>query len=239
MARRATGGARPRREFYGRRSGKTLRPNQKRLMAELLPRVALSGVDAAANPERRVLPAERVCPAGRPVWLEIGFGGGEHLAAQAAAYPEVDLIGAESFVNGVAALLGHVEARGLGNVRVHFGDARDLLEVLPPASVARVFLLYPDPWPKARHHRRRFVNAENLAALARIMVPGAELRIASDIPDYVAHALAALSEARAFEPVVAGPPGWAEPWPGWPGTRYEAKALREGRVPHYLTFRRA
>jgi tRNA (guanine-N7-)-methyltransferase len=185
MARRATGGARPRREFYGRRSGKTLRPNQKRLMAELLPRVALAGVDVEANPERRVLPAGRVGPAGRPVWLEIGFGGGEHLAAQAAAHPEVDLIGAESFVNGVATLLGHVEARGLGNVRVHFGDARDLLEVLPTASVARVFLLYPDPWPKARHHRRRFVNAENLAALARIMAPGAELRIASDIPDYV------------------------------------------------------
>jgi tRNA (guanine-N7-)-methyltransferase len=239
MARRATGGARPRREFYGRRSGKTLRPNQKRLMAELLPRVALAGVDVEANPERRVLPAGRVGPAGRPVWLEIGFGGGEHLAAQAAAHPEVDLIGAESFVNGVATLLGHVETRGLGNVRVHFGDARDLLEVLPTASVARVFLLYPDPWPKARHHRRRFVNAENLAALARIMAPGAELRIASDIPDYVTHALAALAEARAFAPVVAGPPGWAEPWPGWPGTRYEAKALREGRVPHYLTFRRA
>jgi tRNA (guanine-N7-)-methyltransferase len=239
MARRATGGARPRREFYGRRSGKTLRPNQKRLMAELLPRVALAGVDVEANPERRVLPAGRVGPAGRPVWLEIGFGGGEHLAAQAAAHPEVDLIGAESFVNGVATLLGHVETRGLGNVRVHFGDARDLLEVLPTASVARVFLLYPDPWPKARHHRRRFVNAENLAALARIMAPGAELRIASDIPDYVTHALAALAEARAFAPVVAGPPGSAEPWPGWPGTRYEAKALREGRVPHYLTFRRA
>jgi tRNA (guanine-N7-)-methyltransferase len=238
MARRATGGARPRREFYGRRSGKTLRPNQKRLMAELLPRVALRDVDPEKNPERRPLSAEEISPAGRPVWLEIGFGGGEHLAAQAAAHPEVELIGAEAFVNGVASLLGHVEARGLGNVRVHFGDARDLLEVLPPASIARVFLLYPDPWPKLRHHRRRFVGPENLAALARVMASGAELRIASDIPDYVAHALAALAEADEFAPVVAGPPGWAEPWAGWPGTRYEAKALREGRVPHYLTFRR-
>jgi tRNA (guanine-N7-)-methyltransferase len=238
MARRATGGARPRREFYGRRSGKTLRPNQKRLMAELLPRVALQGVDAEANPERRLLQAAALSPAGKPVWLEIGFGGGEHLAAQAAAHTEVELIGAEAFVNGVASLLGHVEARGLGNVRVHFGDARDLLEVLPPASIARVFLLYPDPWPKPRHHRRRFVGRENLTALARVMAPGAELRIASDIPDYVAHSLAALAEAREFEAVVAGPPGWAAPWPGWPGTRYEAKALSEGRVPHYLTFRR-
>jgi tRNA (guanine-N7-)-methyltransferase len=239
MALRATGGARPRREFYGRRSGKTLRPNQKRLMAELLPRVALRGVDAGENPDRRSLPVTALSPAGKPVWLEIGFGAGEHLAAQAAAHPEADLIGAEAFVNGVASLLGHVEACGLGNVRVHFGDARDLLEVLPPASIARVFLLYPDPWPKLRHHRRRFVGPENLAALARVMVPGAELRIASDIPDYVAHALAALAGARDFEAVVAGPPGWAEPWPGWPGTRYEAKALREGRAPHYLTFRRA
>jgi tRNA (guanine-N7-)-methyltransferase len=238
MARRATGGARPRREFYGRRSGKTLRPNQKRLMAELLPRVVLRDVDAEANPERRLLPVAALSPAGKPVWLEIGFGAGEHLAAQAAAHPEVDVIGAEAFVNGVASLLGHLEARGLGNVRVHFGDARDLLEVLPPASVARVFLLYPDPWPKPRHHRRRFVSPENLAALARVMAPGSELRIASDIPDYVAHALAALAEARAFEPLVAGPPDWLAPWPGWPGTRYEAKALREGRVPHYLTFRR-
>jgi tRNA (guanine-N7-)-methyltransferase len=236
MARRATGGARPRREFYGRRSGKTLRPNQKRLMAELLPRIALRGVDTGENPDR--LPIESLSPAGRPVWLEIGFGGGEHLAAQAAAHPEVDLIGAEPFVNGVASLLGHIEARGLGNVRVHFGDARDLLEVLPPASIARAFLLYPDPWPKLRHHRRRFVGPENLAALARVMVPGAELRITSDIPDYVAHALTALAGAHDFEAVVTGPPGWTEPWPGWPGTRYEAKALREGRVPHYLTFRR-
>jgi tRNA (guanine-N7-)-methyltransferase len=183
-----------------------------------------------ANPGRT--PLDRAALFGdKPVWLEIGFGGGEHLAAQAAANPDVGLIGCEPFVNGVAMALGRIAAAGLTNVRLHAGDARDLIEVLPPEVLSRVFLLYPDPWPKARHHRRRFANAENLAALRRAMAPGAELRLATDIDDYVEHALAAVSAAAGWR--AREEPG---PWPDWPGTRYEAKALREGRRPRYLTL---
>jgi tRNA (guanine-N7-)-methyltransferase len=221
-----------RRNLYGRRHGKRLRPGQRRLLDELLPRLAIPGVDPALNPDR--IPLDRAALFGdMPVWLEIGFGGGEHLADAAAANPDVGLIGCEPFVNGVAMALGRIAAAGLTNVRLHPGDARDLIEVLPPEVLGRVFLLYPDPWPKARHHRRRFANAENLAALRRAMAPGAELRLATDVADYVEHALAAVSAA----------PGWRAreepgPWPGWAGTRYEAKALREGRRPRYLTLLR-
>jgi tRNA (guanine-N7-)-methyltransferase len=221
----------PRRNLYGRRHGKRLRPAQRRLLEELLPRLAIPGVDPAANPGRALLDRAALFADGRPIWLEIGFGGGEHLATQAAAHPDIGFVGCEPFVNGIAMALGRIGATSLENVRLHPGDARDLVEVLPAGSVTRVFLLYPDPWPKARHQWRRFVNPENLAMLRRAMAPGAELRLATDMPDYVEHALAAVAEA----------PGWRVldahgPWPGWPGTRYEAKALRDGRRPHYLTF---
>ena len=236
--------AAPWRNLYGRRHGKKLKPNQRRLLDELLPALSVPGVAPADNPERRPLdPVGLFGDAGsvaggnaRPVWLEVGFGGGEHLVAQAKAAPGVGLIGCEPFVNGVAMALRLIEEAGVGNVRLHPGDARDLVEILPAGSVARVFLLYPDPWPKARHHRRRFMNPENLALLARAMRPGAELRVATDIPEYADHARAAGAAAPAFREVTADP---ARPWAGWPGTRYEAKALRAGRVPQYLTFVRA
>ena len=131
--------------------------------------------------------------------------------------------------------LGRIAAAGLTNVRLHPGDARDLIELLPDGALDRVFLLYPDPWPKARHQRRRFASVENLAALRRVMAPGAELRLATDIPDYAAHALEAVAAVPGFR-VLPGPADVA--WPGWPGTRYEAKALAAGRQPQYLTFRR-
>lgn len=239
-----SGAARPRRDFYGRRHGKTLRPNQKRHLAALLPRlsVPLGGpIDLAA-----------LFGDGRPVWLEIGFGGGEHLVHQALANPGVGLIGCEAFVNGVAMALNQIEESGIegagvkralsgesraeGNIRLHAGDARDLLDALPDACLDRVFLLYPDPWPKARHARRRFTSVENLAVLARVLKPGAELRVATDIPAYVAHtreSLAALPEL--FETVARDP---SPPWPDWHRTRYEAKALRAGRAPTYLGFTR-
>src|SRR5699024_8337354 len=127
--------------------------------------------------------------AGRPVWLEIGFGSGEHLVHQAARNPDVGIIGAEPYINGVAALLGKIQRAGVTNLAVHPGDARDLMDVLPEASIARAFLLYPDPWPKRRHHRRRFVTPEHLGPLARAMAPGAVLRVATDIPDYVRQTL--------------------------------------------------
>lgn len=229
-------GREPWRNLYGRRRGKALRPRQRQLLAELLPRLQVPGVGHPGEPERRPVDPVALFGDGRPVWLEIGFGGGEHLVHQAEWNPEVGLIGCEPFVNGVAMALGRIDAAGVGNVRLHPGDARDLIELMPGASVARVFLLYPDPWPKARHHRRRFMHPENLAMLARVMVPGAELRLATDIPDYVEHALEAVATTEAFGLAEGSAPGHDRPWPGWPGTRYEAKALRAGRRPHYLTF---
>jgi len=228
------GAADPRRNLYGRRHGKKLKPNQRRLLAELLPRLRLDGVSLAENPERRPLGREALFPERRTVWLEVGFGSGEHLVQAARENPDVGLIGCEPFVNGVAKALAAIEAAGVGNVRLHPGDARDLIELLPEGVLGRVFLLYPDPWPKARHVRRRFASRENLALLAAATAAGAELRLATDIADYAEHALA---EAAAS-------PGWrvardgAEPWEGWPGTRYEAKALKAGRRPRYITLLR-
>lgn len=224
--------ARPHRNFYGRRHGKTLRPSQRGYLDEDLGALRPPGVTWEENPDRRPLDLAALFGA-RPVWLEIGFGGGEHMVAMARRYPEVGIIGAEPFINGVAMLLGRIRAAGVQNLAVHPGDARDLMDVLPDASIARAFLNYPDPWPKARHHRRRFVTPEHLAPLARVMAPGAEFRVATDIPDYVRQTLEEVP-AAGFTLVAEGP----EPWADWPSTRYEQKALREGRAPHYLTFRR-
>jgi tRNA (guanine-N7-)-methyltransferase len=232
------GAAAPRRKLYGRRQGKALRPAQRRRLEELLPRLAVPGVALPGDPARRPVDLAALFPGACAFWLEIGFGGGEHLARQAAAHPEVGLIGCEPFVNGVAMVLGRIEAAGLRNVRIHAGDARDLIELLPEAALARVFLLYPDPWPKSRHRRRRFVSPENLALLGRAMMPGAELRLATDIPEYVEHALAAVETAEGWRVAEPTAPGRGAPWPDWAGTRYEAKAVAAGRRPHYLTFLR-
>jgi tRNA (guanine-N7-)-methyltransferase len=225
--------AAPWRNLYGRRHGKRLRPNQRRLLDELLPALRVPGVDRFENPGRTPLARSALFPGRRTVWLEVGFGGGEHLVHQALAHPDVGLIGCEPFVNGVAMALGRLEAARPGNVRLHAGDARDLIELLAEAVLGRVFLLYPDPWPKARHHRRRFMNPANLALLRPAMAPGAELRVATDIADYAEHAIEAAAAAPGFRRVEHDP---AIPWEGWPGTRYEAKALKAGRRPHYLTF---
>jgi len=217
------------RNFYGRTRGKTLRPLQKERLEGLLPTLTLQRVTRDENPERETLAG---LPA--PLWLEVGFGGGEHLVHMAGRYPEVTILGAEPFVNGIAQFLGKLEAAGVGNVLLHPGDARDLLEVLPEGSVERAFLNYPDPWPKARHHRRRFVTPEPLALLARALAKGAEFRVATDIEDYVRQTLEEVP--RAGFALEKGPTG--EPWADWFSTRYEQKALREGRQPHYMTFRR-
>ncbi|MBP1807321.1 tRNA (guanine(46)-N(7))-methyltransferase TrmB [Rubellimicrobium aerolatum] len=217
------------RNFYGRTRGKTLRPLQRERLEEVLPRLTLRGVTREENPARAVLEGVP-----EPLWLEIGFGGGEHLVHMAKAYPEVTILGAEPYVNGIAQFLGKLEAEGVGNVRVHPGDARDLLEVLPEGCLGRAFLNYPDPWPKARHHRRRFVTPEPLGLLARAMARGAEFRVATDIEDYVRQTLEEVPQAG-FE-LLRGPTDDA--WGDWTRTRYEAKALREGRSPHYMTFRR-
>ena len=172
------------------------------------------------------------------VWLEIGFGGGEHLAWQAKARPAVGLIGAEPFVDGVARLLALLEADRLDNVRILRGDVRPLLDVLAPRSLGRVFVLFPDPWPKVRHHKRRIVSPPVLDRLAVLMKPGAELRIATDHPDYLCWILRHVRAHPAFAWRVTGPDDWRRRPADWPGTRYEAKAADEGRISTYLTFLR-
>ena len=221
-----------RRNFYGRIRGKTLRASQKTYLAEDLDALTLQGVTRNDNPQRA--PVDLSCFATKPLWLEVGFGGGEHLVHMAARYPEIGLIGCEPFVNGIAMLLGKIRAEAVTNLAIHPGDVRDLFEVLPAGILQKAFLNYPDPWPKARHHRRRFVTQGYLAGLARVMAPGAEFRIATDIADYVRQALAEVPQAG-FDLIAQGGIAWDD----WLSTRYEQKALREGRAPHYLTYRRA
>jgi tRNA (guanine-N7-)-methyltransferase len=222
-----------RRNFYGRIRGKTLRTSQKGYLADDLGPLSLPHVTRDDNPGRESLDVAGFT-GGRPLWLEVGFGGGEHLVAMAARYPDVFLLGCEPFVNGVAMLLGKVRSAALDNLLIHPGDVRDLFEVLPSVSVAKAFLNYPDPWPKARHHRRRFVTPGYLAGLARVMEAGAEFRVATDIPDYMRQTLEEVPLAG-FDLVAHTGEAWAD----WHSTRYEQKALREGRSPDYATFVRA
>ncbi|MDE2791762.1 MAG: tRNA (guanine(46)-N(7))-methyltransferase TrmB [Paracoccaceae bacterium] len=239
--------SRPSRKLHGRRRGRPLRDRQQRHLDHCLDDFRIVGVDPAENPDRIPL-APDLGPSARPstgtgtekppVWLEIGFGSGEHLLHQAVAHPQVLFFGCEPFVNGVASLLGKLIDRGVGNVRIHPGDVRDLLDVLPPGSIGRVYLLYPDPWPKRRHHRRRFVTDEYLVPLARAMTPGGTLRIATDIGSYVRQSLERVPAGGRFEWLAEGPADWRTPWRDWPSTRYEQKALRESRRPVYLTFRK-
>lgn len=223
-----------RRNFYGRVHGKTLRSAQKTYLEEDLGRLSLPGVSRDENPERKPLDLTEFT-AGRPLWLEIGFGGGEHLVHMAARYPDVALIGCEPFVNGIAMLLGKIRVANVSNLALHPADVRELFDVLPSGCLSKVFLNYPDPWPKARHHRRRFVTPGYLLPLARCMAAGAELRVATDIPDYVRQTLEEVPPAG-FD--LVRQTGLGEAWEDWLSTRYEQKALREGRSPHYLTFRR-
>ncbi len=224
---------RPRRAFFGRRKGHALRPQQAALFEALLPRLALD-LDAAASHNLATLFA----PGIEAVRLEIGFGGGEHLIAEAERAPQTGFICVEPFVNGMAKALAAIRARGLANIRLHFGDAILLLDWLPARSLARVDLIYPDPWPKRRHWKRRFVQDATLAQIARILRPGGEFRFVTDWPDYAAWTLARLLRASDFEWTAERADDWRRPWPTFTSTRYEAKAKREGRVPCYLIFRR-
>jgi tRNA (guanine-N7-)-methyltransferase len=226
----------PWRNFYGRFKGKTLRPNQKEFLEEDLEALSPGPVGWDVNPDREKLDVNALFD-GRPLWLEIGFGGGEHLVHMAKTYPEIGIIGCEPFINGVAMLLGKIREAGVTNLKVHPGDARNLFDVLPDGCVEKAFLNYPDPWPKKRHHRRRFVTQEHLQPLAQVMAEGSEFRVATDIPDYVRQTMQEVPKAG-FEWLAEGPSDWREPWGDWISTRYEQKALREGRTPHYMTFRR-
>ncbi len=231
---RPTGGDETRSHaFYGRRKGKPLRLGQATAIEDLLPRLA---VDLAAAPiEPRSLFAGPV----DDVWVESGFGGGEHLIETAKANPSIGFIGAEPFVNGMAkALVAIHEAELEERIRLHHADSILLLDALAPASIGRFFLLYPDPWPKKRHWKRRFVGRDNLDRIARVLRPGGEFRFASDWSPYVDWTLKRVLEHPAFEWTARLADDWKRPWAGWPGTRYEEKAIREGRTPAYLIFRR-
>lgn len=219
------------RRLYGRRQGHKLRTGQADLVATLLPAVAV--------PDTGPLDAMTLFGDSRPLWLEIGFGAGEHLAAQAAANPEVGLIGCEPFLNGVVGALGHIQADGLGNVRLHRGDALDVLDRLPDASLSRAFLLHPDPWPKARHAKRRFVNPGPLDLLAAKLAPHAELRIGTDHPVYCRWACMQMAGRRDFAWTATTAADWQTRPEDWPQTRYEAKARRSGHEVWYFSYRRA
>ncbi|MEJ6397097.1 tRNA (guanosine(46)-N7)-methyltransferase TrmB [Yoonia sp. 208BN28-4] len=226
----------PWRNFYGRFKGHTMRDSQQAYIDEDLAKLAPANVTWEENPDRNPIDLDALF-GGKEVWLEIGFGGGEHLVHMAARNPQVGIIGCEPYINGVAMLLGKIRQADVSNLSVHPGDARDLFDVLPDASLSKVFLNYPDPWPKKRHHRRRFVTPEHLEPLHRVMKPGAELRVATDIKDYVRQTLEEVPKAG-FVWTAEAPDDWRTPWDDWISTRYEQKAIREDRTPHYLTFRR-
>ena len=174
----------------------------------------------------------------REVWLEIGFGGGEHLAVQAECHPEISLIGCEVFEPGIAKLLAQIERRHLDNIRIFANDARLIIAALQPSSIDRVFILFPDPWPKRRHEKRRFVSRETLDTLAAIMTDGAELRLATDDGNYLSWMLERLTKHPSFEWIVRGPCDWRNRPKHWPPTRYEEKARAAGRAPAFLLLRR-
>lgn len=216
---------------YGRRKGHGLSGRKQALVDNLLPRLRLDTSVEVSVPLSLLFSGVI-----RAVALEIGFGAGEHLAWQAANHADWGFIGCEVYINGTAALLARIEEAGLDNVRIYDEDARDLLAWLPAASLDRVFVLFPDPWPKKRHHKRRLISAETLDGLARTMRRGAELRIASDIPDYIRTSLLAARAGYAFEWLASSPRDWRKRPAGWPETRYERKARLEGRPCSYLTF---
>lgn len=217
------------RRLYGRRTGHKLRIGQAALVENLLPQLAVPD-----GP----LDSQILFGDDRPLWLEIGFGRGEHMAAQAEANPAVGIIGAEPFLDGVVGALLEIDSRGLTNIRLHNGDALDILDRLPDASLDRVFLLHPDPWPKFRHSKRRFVNPGPLAMLARVLKPGGEFRLGTDHPIYCRWALAQMQQTRAFEWLIDGPADFQQRREDWPQTRYEAKARRHGHEVWYFRYRR-
>ena len=217
--------------LYGRVSGHKLRKGQQELVDNLLPKIAV--------PAEGKLTSERLFGDDRPLHLEIGFGSGEHLAFRADLLPDHGFIGCEPFLNGVATALGHVRDQHLANVRIHMGDALEVLRRLPDASLLMVYLLHPDPWPKSRHAKRRMINDGPLALIAAKLKPGGELRLATDDPTYLNWSLMVLQRwSQTFEWLVKAPGDWLDYPSGWPETRYAAKARREGRVPHQFRYRR-
>ncbi|MGB3503256.1 MAG: tRNA (guanine(46)-N(7))-methyltransferase TrmB [Mesorhizobium sp.] len=217
--------------FFGRRHGKHIRPHQAAALEHILPTLRLDLTSPAPVDVRTLfsVPVDRVS-------LEIGFGGGEHFHHCAGRNPSTGHIGVEPFVNGMATLLRSLEREERPNVRLHDDDATEVLDWLPDASLDRIDLFYPDPWPKKRHWKRRFVNQANLARFARVLKPGGMFRFASDIGHYINWTLIETAQSGAFSWTARSADDWRKPYEGWPGTRYEAKAIRENRTPAYLAF---
>ena len=217
--------------FFGRRHGKPLRPHQSNLFEDLLPRLKLDINTTAPQDLRSLFEAQM-----ENVRMEIGFGGGEHLHNETGRYPETGFIGVEPFVNGMAKMLAALDEAPRSNLRLYDEDATAVLDWLPDASLVGIDLFYPDPWHKRRHWKRRFVSDENLDRFARVLKPGGRFRFASDIEHYVNWTLQHCRRHDAFEWQAEGPSDWNDAYEGWPGTRYGAKAFREGRRAAYLTF---
>lgn len=221
------------RAFFGRRSGKKLLNSQRALIDTLLPELAIT------LPETGTLDMAKFANADRLI-MEIGYGGGEHLARQAAENPDTQFIGCEVFTGGIGKLLEKVDAQNLQNISLYDDDALRLLKAMPDACLDGVYLLYPDPWPKSRHHKRRFVSPTTLAELARTIKPAGFFRFATDIEDYANWTLAHILRAPAFAWSPTAPAAWHQPYEGWQATRYEQKARREGRMKSfYFTFERS
>ena len=208
--------------LYGRAKGKSLTVHQQGLVDELLPRLR---IDPASLPKGEL-------------WMEIGFGAAHHLLHQARENPDVTLLGAEPFLNGVAKALAAIEAEGITNIRLHDGDAREVLSRLPDGALSRLFVLYPDPWPKARHRKRRLIQEDTIEEFARLLPSGAEWRFVSDITDYVDWVLTRVARSPHFRWEPAAAHDFLDPPPDWTVTHFERKAIREGRIPHYFTFTR-
>jgi tRNA (guanine-N7-)-methyltransferase len=223
----------PRGAFFGRRKGHPLRKGQADLIESLLPRLAVNLSRPAPRPLTRLfeVPVDEVC-------LEIGFGGGEHLLHEARANPRAGFLGCEVYLNGVARALAAIKAEDVRNIRLHRGDALGLIDWLPEGALARIDILYPDPWPKRRHWKRRFISEERVRRLARVLRPGSSLRFATDWPGYAEWALLRFTRSPFFEWTAERAADWRKPWPKFPGTRYEEKAGKEGRRGTYLTFLR-
>jgi tRNA (guanine-N7-)-methyltransferase len=222
------------RNFYGRFKGKSLSARQHGSLHTEFEKYSLKNISWEENSKRKKIKLSEVFNE-KSVWLEIGFGGGEHLVHQAKLNPDIGFIGCEPYQNGVAKLMGKLSADPRKNIKLYDGDVRNIFDVLAKNSISKVFLLYPDPWPKKRHHRRRFVTQEFLAPLYETMQPGSILRIATDIEDYVRQALQEVPKAG-FQWLAKDASDWRDPWQDWVSTRYEIKALKEARTPHYLTF---
>ena len=224
------------RNFYGRFKGPTLTKKQEILLKIELPKFIIDSVDVTDNSERQFLNLRKYIN-NKPLWLEIGFGSGEHLLNQAQLNPEVVFFGCEPYINGVASLLAKIKEKRINNIFIYPGDVRNLFDVLPSNSIDRVFLLYPDPWPKKRHNHRRFVNPEYLIPLCRVMKIAAQFRIATDVKEYCSHAF---QEVLKLDFILKGQNknDFSFPWEGWSPTRYEKKAQKDNKTSYYMTFQK-